>query len=91
MRRAEDQRKVRAGGHHERELVGAVIPGTDQLLEHAELGHGVAGRAAAGAGELAEELEFARHDGGRARGADAVEAARGADELGEVGRGHQRP
>jgi hypothetical protein len=82
MRRAEDHRKVPAGGHQQRELVGDVLLLANQLLDHLELGQRVGGRAAGGAGEPGEQLELAGHGGGRAGGADAVEAAAGPDQGG---------
>lgn len=87
MRRAEDGGKVRPRRHQQGELVGGVaVARGDHLLEHAQLGQRVGGPRPGRRGELGEQLQLPG-EGGRCRPlADGVEAAGGADELGEVDR-----
>lgn len=87
MRRREDGGKVRPGRHEQGELVGDVIAGGHELLEHAELGLQIAGQSGGRGGELGDELPFPGADVAGGPLADGVEAALGADELGEVDRG----
>jgi hypothetical protein len=86
MRRGEQHRKVVAEREAQRQLPREVVPVVHQLLEHGELGQGVARIAGRRRGELGDGLELAGDDGlGRQGRSHAVEAAIVEDELGEGG------